>query len=245
MKRALPVVVVLFLWALTSRALASPLLPGPLQVGRALGAAMRDGSLPWALATTLGRLACGYVMALVLGVAAGAAAGRIAWVRASLGRMLMALGSIPSVCWLPLAILWFGLSEAAIQSVVVLGALVPVAIATEAAVRHVPTEIEQAARTMGARGLVLLVTVTLPAAAVGIAAGAKLGFGSAVRALLAAELVFVSGGLGQLLETGRDMGDTALVIGVVVVLLVVGRAVESLLFTHVERTLARRFGVAA
>jgi NitT/TauT family transport system permease protein len=152
---------------------------------------------------------------------------------------------VPSVCWLPLAILWFGLSEAAILSVVVLGALVPVAIATEAAVRHVPTELEHAARTMGASGVGLLVTVTLPAASVGITAGAKLGFGFAVRALLAAELVFVSGGLGQVLETGRDMGDTALVIGVVTVLLVVGRVVETLLFSPVERELVRRFGGAS
>ena len=157
------------------------------------------------------------------------------------------LGSVPSVCWLPAGDLSVRLlSEAAIPN----GrrppaALVPVAIATEAAVRHVPPELEQAARTMGARGLALVVTVTLPAAAVGIVAGAKLGFGFAVRALLAAELVFVSGGLGQLLETGRDMGDTALVIGVVVVLLVVGRAMETLLFSQVERAMARRFGGVA
>jgi NitT/TauT family transport system permease protein len=245
MKRALPTVVVLSLWAFVSWALASPLLPGPAHVARALVSSVRDGSLPSALATTLTRLAVGYLIALVLGVLAGAAVARVAWVRASLGRTLTGLGSVPSVCWLPLAILWFGLSETAIQSVVVLGALVPVAIATDAAVRHVPPELEQAARTMGARGAMLLATVTLPAAAVGIAAGAKLGFGFAVRALLAAELVFVSGGLGQLLETGRDMGDTSLVIGVVVVLLIVGRVVESLVFSHVERSLERRFGVAA
>jgi NitT/TauT family transport system permease protein len=97
---------------------------------------------------------------------------------------------------------------------------------------------------MGARGLVLLATITLPAASVGIVAGAKLGFGFAVRALLAAELVFVSGGLGQLLETGRDMGDTALVVGVVVVLLVIGQAIEALFFSRVERAIARRFGGA-
>jgi NitT/TauT family transport system permease protein len=214
-------------------------------VFRALSAAVLDGTLPRALATTLARLCAGYSIALVMGVALGAASARLPSVHASVGRMLTGLGSVPSVCWLPLAILWFGLSEAAIQTVVVLGALVPVAIATEAAVRHVPLELEQAARTMGARGLALVVTVTLPAAAVGIVAGAKLGFGFAVRALLAAELVFVSGGLGQLLETGRDMGDTALVIGVVVVLLVVGRAMETLLFSQVERAMARRFGGVA
>lgn len=241
----MPIVIVLLIWTLASSVLASPLLPTPPSVARALAASLRDGSLGHALATTLERLAIGYALAIIFGIAAGVASARVAWVRASLGKMLTALSSVPSVCWLPLAILWFGLSEAAIQSVVVLGALVPVAIATEAAVRNVPSEIEQAARTMGARGFVLLATVTLPAASIGIASGAKLGFGFAVRALLAAELVFVSGGLGQLLETGRDMGDTALVVGVVVVLLVVGRVVEALLFSRIERSLARRFGGAA
>jgi len=62
---------------------------------------------------------------------------------------------------------------------------------------------------------------------------------------MAAELVFVSGGLGQLLETGRDMGDTALVIGVVVVLLVLGQLIESLVFSRVERALVQRFGGAS
>lgn len=235
----------LTLWALASLALASPLLPGPSQVARALAAGVRDGSLLWALATTMVRLVIGYVLALILGVIAGAASARVPWVRVSLGRMLTGLSGVPSVCWLPLAILWFGLSEVAIQTVVVLGALVPVAIATEAAVRHVPVEIEQAARTMGAKGITLVATVLLPAAAVGIVAGAKLGFGFAVRALLAAELLFVSGGLGQLLETGRDMGDTALVIGVVVVLLLVGRTTEALVFARIERGLERRFGALA
>ncbi len=245
MKRVVPIVVVLAVWALVSGALESPLLPGPTRVAAALGASLRDGSLFWALVTTLLRLVVSYVIAIALGVIAGVATARVEWVRASLGRTLTGLSGVPSVCWLPLAILWFGLSETAIASVVVLGALVPVAIATEAAVRQVPREIEQAARTMGARGLVLLATVTIPAASMGIVAGAKLGFGFAVRALLAAELVFVSGGLGQLLETGRDMGDTALVIGVVVVLLVIGRAVESLFFSRIERALSRRFGATA
>lgn len=241
----IPIAVLLSIWALASRLFASPLLPGPEHVARALASALRDGTLPWALATTLGRLAIGYVLAVALGVACGVASARVRWVSATLGRALTGLGGVPSVCWLPLAILWFGLSESAIQTVVVLGALVPIAIATESAVRHVPLEIEQVARTMGARGLVLLATITIPAASVGIVAGAKLGFGFAVRALLAAELVFVSGGLGQLLETGRDMGDTALVIGVVVVLLVIGRIFESLFFSRVERALVRRFGGAA
>jgi NitT/TauT family transport system permease protein len=93
---------------------------------------------------------------------------------------------VPSICWLPLAILWFGLSEAAIQVVVILGAVLPIAVATEGAVRTIPPQIERAARTMGATGARLLFTVTLPAALPGIVSGAKLGWTFALRSLMAA-----------------------------------------------------------
>ena len=102
---------------------------------------------------------------------------------------------------------------------------------------------ERAARTLGAGGAWLLWTVTLPAALPGILAGAKLGWSFALRALMAAELLFVSGGLGQLLETGRDLGDTSLVLGIVVVVVALGRAMEWALFGRIERSVARRWGV--
>jgi len=141
-----------------------------------------------------------------------------------------------------MAILWFGLSETSIQVVVVLGALLPIAVATDNAVRHVPPQIERAARTMGARGAGLLFGVTLPAAFPGILAGAKLGWTFALRSLMAGELLFVSGGLGQLLETGRDLGDTALVLAIVVVVVILGRASEILLFARLDRLIVRRWG---
>jgi NitT/TauT family transport system permease protein len=86
-------------------------------------------------------------------------------------------------------------------------------------------------------------TVTLPAALPGILGGAKVGWTFALRSLMAGELLFVSGGLGQLLETGRDLGDTALVLAVVVVIVLLGRASEAVLFSPVDRAIARRWGV--
>jgi NitT/TauT family transport system permease protein len=135
------------------------------------------------------------------------------------------------------------LSEWAIQLVVVLGAALPIAVATENSVRHVGPSIERAARTMGARGARMMFTVTLPAALPGILGGAKIGWTFALRSLMAGELLFVSGGLGQLLETGRDLGDTALVLSVVVVIVVLGRASEVVLFSPIDRAIARRWGV--
>jgi NitT/TauT family transport system permease protein len=229
------------LWAIvTSR--ATPLLPGPLAVARALGAVAVDGSLAIAIAKTLARLTVGYALAVIIGVPLGVALARVRAVKEALGPIVLGMSAVPSICWLPLAILWFGLSELAIQVVVVCGAVLPVAIATEAAVLQVAPSIDRAARTMGARGARLLFTVTLPAAFPGILAGAKLGWTFALRSLMAGELLFVSGGLGQMLETGRDLGDTALVVGIVLVLVALGRASEWALFSRADRLIARRWG---
>jgi NitT/TauT family transport system permease protein len=237
------VAILVAIWAAASEVARTPLAPGPLAVGRALLAGVRDGTLVRALATSTARLVLGYVVALAVGVPLGTGLARSRFVKQTVGPVVLGLSSVPSICWLPLAILWFGLSELAIQLVVVLGAALPVAVATENAVRHVPPPIERAARTMGARGARLMLTVTLPAALPGILGGAKVGWTFALRSLMAGELLFVSGGLGQLLETGRDLGDTALVVAVVVVIVGLGRASESLLFARADKAIARRWGV--
>lgn len=231
------------IWAAASELAGTPLFPGPLAVLRSIGSGVRDGTLSRALAISAARLAVGYGVALGTGIPLGIALARSRIVKDATGPIVLGLSSVPSICWLPLAILWFGLSEWAIQVVVVLGAALPIAVATENSVRHVPPSIERAARTMGAQGARLMLTVTLPAALPGILGGAKVGWTFALRSLMAGELLFVSGGLGQLLETGRDLGDTALVLAVVVVIVGLGRASEAVLFSPVDRAIARRWGV--
>lgn len=237
------VAILVGIWAAASEVASTPLAPGPLAVGRSLVAGLRDGTMVRAFFTSAARLAFGYTTALLIGVPLGIALARARIVKETIGPVVLGLSSVPSICWLPLAILWFGLSEGAIQLVVILGAALPIAVATENSVRHVPPTIERAARTMGARGARLMLTVTLPAALPGILGGAKLGWTFALRSLMAGELLFVSGGLGQLLETGRDLGDTALVLAVVVVIVTLGRASEVLLFSRADRAIARRWGV--
>lgn len=198
-----------------------------------------------AILVSAARLLAGYAAALAIGVPLGLVLARAPLAKRALGPILLGLSSVPSICWLPLAIVWFGLSEVAIQVVVVLGAALPVTLATESAVRHLPPSIERAARTMGASGAVLLFRVLLAAALPGILTGAKIGWTFALRSLMAGELLFVSGGLGQLLETGRDLADTALVLGVVVVIVALSRTSERVLFGPMERLVASRWGTVA
>jgi NitT/TauT family transport system permease protein len=232
------------IWAAGSSLAHSPLFPGPYAVGKSIVAAARDGTLTRAIATSVVRLLLGYTFSVVFGVLLGVALARSQRVKSTVGPLILGLSSVPSICWLPLAILWFGLSEWAIQTVIVLGALLPIAVATDGAVRQVPPQLVRAARTMGAKGPRLLFSVVIPAAFPGILSGAKLGWTFALRSLMAGELLFVSGGLGQLLETGRDIGDTALVLAIIVTIVALGRASEWLLFGRLDREVGRRWGTA-
>lgn len=214
-------------------------------MGRALARAASTGELARALGRTGARLVVGYALALVIGVVLGVVLARAGAVRRAVQPIVQGLSGVPSVCWLPLSVLWFGLSEISIQVVVVLGAALPIAAATESSVRQVPPILDRAARAMGARGPTLLFRVLLPAALPGISSGARLGWTFALRSLMAGELLFVSGGLGQLLEAGRDLGDAALVLGVVVVIVVAGRLTEDAFFGRLDRAVARRWGTVA
>jgi NitT/TauT family transport system permease protein len=220
------------------------LLPGPLAVLRALAHQTATGALVHAIATSMRRLLAGYALSACFGITLGMLLARLGWLRAAVGPLVLGLQALPSICWLPLALLWFGLSERAILFVVVMGSLLSITIATEGAVRAVPTLFIRAARTMGSRRLGLYARVILPASLPGILTGLKLGWTFAWRSLMAGELLFVAGGLGQLLTLGRELGDMALVIAVMVVIVVLGLGVERLLFGAVERRVRERWGFA-
>src|SRR5262249_27015370 len=148
------------------------------------------------------------------------------------------------ICWLPLSIIWFGLSEKAIQFVVIMGALLAIAIHTDDGVKNIPPLFEKAGRNMGARGWRLLWQVILPASLPSIMSGAKLGWSFAWRSLMAAELLYVSMGLGQLLMVGRELNDMAQVIAVMVVIIALGLLMDHLIFGRMERAVRRRWGLA-
>jgi NitT/TauT family transport system permease protein len=123
------------------------------------------------------------------------------------------------------------------------GSLLAVTVATEAGIRNVSPLYVRAARTMGASGLTLYGRVILPAALPGIITGMKLGWIFAWRSLMAGELIFVAGGIGQLLKTGQDTNDMARVLAVIGVIIAMGLAIEGLLFARLERRVRERWGL--
>jgi NitT/TauT family transport system permease protein len=232
-------------WELLSRFGPWPrwLFPDPLAVGRSLLAMLQDGRLGAAVARSLSRLVQGYALSVVIGVPLGIAMARSAMVNASLRPLVLGLQALPSICWLPLSLLWFGLSEAAILFVVLMGSLLAVAIASDDAVAGVDPVLTRAAGTLGIRGLRFHLGVLLPAALPGVLTGLKLGWSFAWRALMAGELLFVAGGLGQLLQAGRELLDAAQVMGVMAAIVAVGLAVDQGLFRLLELRVRRRWGL--
>jgi len=237
------------LWEALFRArLWSPVLvPSPVTVGRYLWEALRDGTLASATLVTLKRLLLGYVFGLALGLPLGLLTARFRLLADTLGLLALGLQALPSVCWVPLALLWFGQTEAAMFFVVVMGTLWSVIIATDNGVRNVPPIYARAARTMGSGGLHTWLVVILPAALPFIVGGMKQGWAFAWRSLMAAEIyvTILSGfGLGHLLHYGRELNAMEQVIGIMLVLLVIGLLADKIFFSPWERFLHRRWGTA-
>lgn len=238
--------ILLATWELASRIGPWPayLFPGPHAVASSVARMAADGRLVGAVARSLARLAQGYVLSAAVGIPLGIAMARVAWVRTTLRPLVLGLQALPSICWLPLALLWFGLSDRAIVFVVVMGSLLAIAISTEDGVAGIDPLLLRAAGVLGIRGARFHAGVLVPAALPGIVTGLKLGWSFAWRALMAGELLFVAGGLGQLLQQGRDLLDVPQVIGVMLAIVAVGAAVDQVLFRMVEVRIRRRWGLA-
>lgn len=232
------------IWAAVSKAGVWPpyLFPSPAGVGEALVWGFKDGSLWIGLFASLQRIVIGYLISLVFGVTLGLVVGRFKILDETVGSLMTALQVLPSICWLPLAILWFGLNEWAIQFVVVMGALLAIGVATDGGIKNIPPLYVRAARTMGIRGIDLYVRVILPAALPSIVTGMKLGWSFAWRALMAGELIFVSAGLGHLLQTGRELNDMAQVMAVMGIIMAIGLVFDRLLFNQLEQRIRRLWG---
>ena len=250
----------LLIWqVLYSLKLWSPVLvPAPLDVARFIwdytfnpGSAEFPNDTRWELfraaGITLKRLIIGYLIGLSAGVPIGMATARMRALRDTVGVMALGLQGLPSVCWVPLALLWFGQNESAMLFVVIMGTLWSVILATETGVRNVNPIYVRAAATMGSKRLHTLTRVILPASLPFIVSGMKQGWAFAWRSLMAAEIyvtILTGFGLGHLLHYGRELNAMEQVIGVMLVIVGIGVAADKILFSPWENFLHRRWGTA-
>jgi NitT/TauT family transport system permease protein len=239
----------LLLWeALVAAKIWSPVLvPTPYKVIQYLEENFKNLTIPLAMVVTVRRLVFGYGLGLAVGLPLGLLTARFKYCEDTLGVMALGLQTLPSVCWVPLALVWFGQTEAAMLFVVVMGTLWSVVIATDNGVRTVPPIYARAARTMGSKRLHTWLKVILPASLPFIVSGMKQGWAFAWRSLMAAEIyvtILTGLGLGSLLHYGRELNDMAAVLGIMFIITVIGLAADKILFSPWERFLHRRWGTS-
>lgn len=221
------------------------LFPSPLEVVRAF-LDMCTGGLLWrSVGMSLWRMAVGYGLSLVVGTLLGIVLARSVVAKSTIGTLVTALQSLPSICWLPFALLWVGIDERAILAVVILGAMFSIATATENAVRNIPPIYIRVGQVLGARGFVFARDILFFAALPEWLGGMKLGWSFAWRSLMAAELLRQNTmGVGQLLEVGRAFNDIPMMLAAMIVILTIGMVVDLGVFETIEKRVRRAYGLA-
>ena len=246
--KVLAVAIVLGVWELVYLLKVKPhdILPGPGQVFPDLWHQLTHGQLWQAIGTTLRRAIIGFALALVIGSLIGLVVARVPPVRAAVGSMITGLQTIPSVVWIPFAIILFGNNTPAILFMVIITAAPSIANGLIAGVDFTPPLLLRAGKSMGLRRVALYRDLILPAALPPFVAGLKQGWAFAWHGLFAGELLVIvanSPSLGVLLSSDQDQTDMVGVISIMIVILVLGVAVD-MLFNALNESIRRRRGLA-
>ena len=222
-------------------------LPGPGEVWRSLADAAGKGEVWSSVWNSVSRGGLGFLVSVAIGTPLGVLVGRVRPVRTAIGPILSGLQNLPSVAWVPPAVIFLGVTQGAIYTVILLGAVPSIATGLVSGLDQVPPLYLRVGRNLGATGLSSVLHVLLPAALPGYVAGLKQGWAFAWRSLMAAEIIATSAslghGLGQLLKQAQDTNDMALAFGTIALVLVVGIGVNQLVFAPVERRVLRSHGL--
>lgn len=238
-------VILVVVWQIVAMADIWPntIFPSPYEVMEDLAYGVTDGSLFFGIATSMWRLIIGLTIAIAGGMVLGIFMARIETVNQTIGSLVLGLQSIPSIAWVPLAILWFGLTDTGIIFVTAIGAIFAVTINTYTGVKNIDPHYIEAARNMGAKGSQLIITVLIPAAFPYMISGFKQGWAFAWRGVIGAELLFSFLGMGFLLNVGRQLNDVSQVIAIMLVIMGIGMLVDGIVFKKIENKVMFRWGL--
>jgi len=223
------------------------IVPSPLAVTAAIGDAWETGRLQLAVVTSLERGVLGFLIAVAVGTPLGLLLAEVKPLRRAIGPIISGLQVLPSVAWVPAAILWFGLTDATVYFVVLMGAVPSIVNGLISGVEQVPPQLRRVGTVLGARRTRLALLVVLPAALPGYVAGLKQGWAFSWRSLMAAEIIATGGtigfGLGSMLDQSRELADLGGVLATILVILAIGILIELVVFAPLERRMLRRRGL--
>lgn len=223
-------------------------LPAPSSVGQELAEQFRTGAALGIIWTSVHRAVFGFLIAIVIATPLGLLVAKVRVVRAAIGPFLSGLQSLPSVAWVPAAVLWFGVQPPALYMVLLLGSVPSIANGLVAGIEQIPPILPRVGKVLGAGRLAASWHILLPAALPGYLAGLKQGWAFSWRSLMAAEIIATSPllgkGLGAYLDDGRTLSNMPTVIAAIVLILLVGVGIELLVFRPLERAVLRARGLS-
>jgi sulfonate transport system permease protein len=231
-------------WELAAAAgwIEARLLPPPSIVARALGELHASGDLAMHTAATLWRVAAGFALGLALATALGALTGFSTRARQLLDPTMQALRAIPSIAWVPLFILWFGIFEASKVALIATGAFFPIYLSLMTGIQGVDRKLVEVGRVYQLGPWALVTRILVPAALPAWLTGVRGGLGLAWMFVIAAELMGASEGLGYLLIDGQMIGNAAQILGALVLFALLGKLTDSLVVLLTRRLVAWQDG---
>jgi NitT/TauT family transport system permease protein len=247
-RKTMIVLVLALLWEAYARWLDNELMfPTLSATVLALWRAILSGELIERTWVSLSVLLTGYALGIVLAFLLAVIAITTRIGNDFLETLTSMLNPLPAIALLPLALLWFGLGSESLIFVLLHSVLWPVALNAHSGFRAVSETMRMVGRNYGLRGIALVARILLPAAFPSILAGLKIGWAFAWRTLIAAELVFGvssgSGGLGWYIFENKNQIQIPEVFAGLLMVILIGLAVENLIFRSVERHTVQRWGM--
>ncbi|HEV8096505.1 MAG TPA: ABC transporter permease [Burkholderiales bacterium] len=243
----LPFVPLIALWAIVAEARIFPraFFPGPMEVVHSFGSLVYKGILPEYLEDSLIRLAVGAAAGMALGIPLGVLVGMSARAHRMLWPVLLFFQAIGDIAWLPILLIWFGFGLATMTFVIVYTVLFPVVLNTVLGVRSVPIVMHRAAQSLGAPRWRILLEVVLPGALPNIVTGLRNGLGYGWRALIAAEMIVGTSGVGFLMFDARRAGSVVEILLGMIVLGLLWYVVDGWVLVPIEKKTVQRWGLVA
>jgi taurine transport system permease protein len=240
-----PFVPVVALWWLVAEAGVFPdaFFVGPDRVVAEVGDLLRKGILPGYLSDSLTRLGYGVGFGLLIGLPMGFLTAMSLRVRKAVWPILLFFQAIADIAWLPIVIVWFGFSLTSVTFVIVYTIVFPLMLSVVAGVEQVPGELVRAARSLGAGRVRVFVEVILPGALPAVASGVRTGLGYGWRALVAAEIIVGTSGIGFMMFDARRVGDVSQVFLGMIVLGVLWYMLDALILAPFEKATVERWGM--
>jgi NitT/TauT family transport system permease protein len=199
-------VVLLVAWHYAVRFSGTKIFPSPLAVAKAV-LALSEKSLLWRyIGDSLFRVGAGYVLAVLLGVPTGILLGWYPRLARAFNPLIQMMRPISPLAWMPLAVIWFGVSNLAPIFLIFLASFFPIVVAAMNGVRDVPPVFLQAGRNFGLSPREQMSRIVFPAVLPRILTGLRIAFGVAWLVLVAAEMIAVDSGLGYLIIDARNAG---------------------------------------